>query len=66
MGKYGGGDPSASEIAGIAGRHVGAIQLIRLAWWIRERYGATNQTLKTVLPRQGKDKTAREKTLHYL
>ena len=46
-------DPSRiKEIAGIApGSMSVQSQLIRLAWWMRERYGATmNQTLKTVLP----------------
>ena len=40
------------EIAGIVARSVTAeSRLIRLAWWMKERYGSTmNQALKTVLP----------------
>ena len=40
------------EIAGVvAGSVTGQSQLIRLAWWMKERYGSTmNQALKTVLP----------------
>ncbi len=40
------------EIAGIVpGSVTGQSQLIRLAWWMKERYGSTmNQALKTVLP----------------
>lgn len=44
-----------SKIKGIAGIHAGSVsaesQLIQVAWWMKERYGATmNQALKTVLP----------------
>ena len=40
------------EIAGVvAGSVTGQSQLIRLAWWMKERYGSTmNQALKTVFP----------------
>ena len=62
-------DPSRiKEIAGIApGSMSVQSQLIRLAWWMRERYGATmNQTLKTVLPVKEKIKPREKKTLHCL
>ena len=40
------------EIAGVvSGSVTGQSQLIRLAWWMKERYGSTmNQALKTVFP----------------
>ena len=62
-------DPSRiKERAGIApGSMSVQSQLIRLAWWMRERYGATmNQTLKTVLPVKEKIKPREKKTLHCL
>ena len=42
-------------------------QLISLAWWMREAYGATmNQTLKTVLPVKQKVKAREKRTIHCL
>lgn len=48
-------DYDTDKIKAIAGIVAGSItaqsQLIQLAWWMKDRYGATmNQTLKTVLP----------------
>ena len=41
-----------------------ASQLIRLAWWMKERYGSTmNQALKTVLPVKEKIRPVEKKTI---
>ena len=40
-------------------------QLIRLAWWMKERYGSTmNQALKTVLPVKQKVREAPKRKIH--
>ncbi len=42
-------------------------QLIRLAWWMKERYGSTmNQALKTVLPVKQKVREAPRRKIHLL
>ncbi len=62
-------DPSLiKEITAIASDNMPVqSQLIKLAWWMREKYGATmNQTLKTVLPVKEKIKPREKKILHCL
>lgn len=56
------------EIAGVATGSVDAeAQLIRLAWWMKERYGSTmNQALKTVLPVKQKVKQKERRYLRCL
>lgn len=56
------------EIAGIvAGSITAQSQLIQLAWWMKERYGATmNQTLKTVLPVKKKVKSRNQEVIRGL
>ncbi|HJC48457.1 MAG TPA: primosomal protein N' [Candidatus Lachnoclostridium pullistercoris] len=53
------------EIAGVDENGFrAASQLIRLAWWMKERYGSTmNQALKTVLPVKEKIRPAEKKTI---
>lgn len=60
-----------NKIKNIAGIVTGGIsvqsQLIRLAWWMREKYGSTmNQALKTVLPVKQKVKPKEKKTIRCL
>lgn len=60
-----------NKIKDIAGIVTGGIsvqsQLIRLAWWMREKYGSTmNQALKTVLPVKQKVKPKEKKTIRCL
>lgn len=56
------------EIAAVAAESMPVqSQLIKLAWWMRGKYGATmNQALKTVLPVKEKIKPREKKTLHCL
>ncbi len=53
------------EIAGVDENGFrAASQLIRLAWWMKERYGSTmNQALKTVLPVKEKIRPVEKKTI---
>ena len=42
-------------------------QLIQLAWWMRETYGATmNQSLKNSPPGKAEDETQRKKSIRCL
>ncbi|MGN0373125.1 MAG: primosomal protein N' [Enterocloster sp.] len=56
------------EISGVVKESVTAqSQLIRLAWWMKERYGSTmNQALKTVLPVKQKVKEAPKRRIRLL
>ncbi len=56
------------EISGVVKESVTAqSQLIRLAWWMKERYGSTmNQALKTVLPVKQKVKEAPRRRIRLL
>lgn len=56
------------EIAGLVEDGVTAeAQLIKLAWWMKERYGSTmNQALKTVLPVKKKVKSVEKRGLRCL
>ena len=60
-------DYDADKIKEVAGIVTGSVsaqsQLISLAWWMKEHYGATmNQTLKTVLPVKKEVKSRNKKT----
>ena len=56
------------EIAGVVTGSISVqSQLIQLAWWMRETYGATmNQSLKTVLPVKQKMKPKEKKSIRCL
>ncbi len=56
------------EVAGVEDKSITAdTRLIRLAWWMKERYGSTmNQALKTVLPVRKKVKSRNKKVVESL
>lgn len=63
-------DYPIEKMKNIAGVVAGAVsvesRLIALAWWMKERYGATmNQTLKTVIPVKRQVKQQEKKTLRF-
>lgn len=64
-------DYPIEKMKNIAGVVAGAVsvesRLIALAWWMKERYGATmNQTLKTVIPVKRQVKQQEKKNVRFL